>query len=40
MPSSIHGLAEAEIDPNTEISVPETARLQSIGDGQGLVKCS
>ena len=40
MPSTFHGLAEAEVDPNTEISVREAARLQSIGDGQGLVNCS
>ena len=40
MPSTFHGLAEAEVDPNTEISVREAARLQSIGDGQGFVRCS
>jgi len=37
MPSTFHGLSEAEVDSNTKISVRETARLQSIGDGQGFV---
>jgi hypothetical protein len=40
MSSTFHGLVEAEADPNTEISVREAARLQSIGDRQGFVKCS
>ena len=40
MPSTVHGLSEAEVDSNTEISVREAARLQSIGDGQCFVKCS
>ena len=40
MPSSFHGLAEEEVNPNTEINVRESARLQPIGDGQGFVKCS
>ena len=39
MSSTSHGLSEAEIDSNTEISVHEAARLQSIRDGQGYVKC-
>jgi hypothetical protein len=38
MPSTVHGLSE--VDSNTEISVREAARLQSIGDGQCFVKCS
>ena len=37
---TFHGLSAAEVDSNTESSVRETARLQSIGDGQGFVKCS
>jgi hypothetical protein len=40
MPSSFHGLAEDKVNPNTENYVREAARLQSIGDGQGFVKCS
>jgi hypothetical protein len=40
MPSTFHGLSEAEVDSNTEISVREGARLQSIGDGHGFVECS
>ena len=40
MASSFHGLSESDIDLNVEISVREAARLQSIGNGQGFVKCS
>jgi len=40
MPSIFHGLSEAEVDSNTEISVRETARLQSIVDGECFAKCS
>jgi hypothetical protein len=40
MPSTFHGLSEAEVNSNTEISGHEAVRLQSIGDGQGFVKCS
>jgi len=40
MPSTFHGLSEAEVDSNTEISIREAARLQSLGDGQDFVKCS
>ena len=40
MPSIFHGFSEAEIDSNTEISVREAARLQSIGDGECFAKCS
>jgi hypothetical protein len=40
MPSTFHGLTEAEVDSNTEIAVREVARLQSVGDGQGFVKYS
>ena len=40
MPSTFHGLSEAEDDSNNEISIRETSRLQSTGDGQGFVKCS
>jgi hypothetical protein len=36
--SGFIGLSKA--DSNTEISVREAARLQSIGDGQCFVKCS
>jgi len=38
MSSTFHGLVEAEVDPNTEVSVREAAHLQSIGDEQGFVK--
>jgi hypothetical protein len=40
MSSIFHGFSEGEVDSNTEISVREAARLESIGDGQGFVKCS
>jgi len=40
MPSTFHGLSEAEVDSNTEIIVREAARLKSIRDGQGFAKCS
>ena len=40
MPSTVHGLSEAEVDSNTENSVREAARLQSIEDGQCFVKSS
>ena len=40
MPSIFHGLSEAEVDSNTEISVHEAARLQSIGDEEYFAKCS
>jgi hypothetical protein len=40
MPSTFHGLSEAGVDSNTEISGREAVRLQSIGDGQGFIKCS
>ena len=40
MPSTFHGLAEAEVDPNIAISGREAVSLQSIGDTQGFVKCS
>ena len=40
MPFTFHGLSEADVDSNTEISVREEAHLQSIGDGQWFVKCS
>ena len=33
---TFHGLSAAEVDSNTESSVRETARLQSIGDGAGM----
>jgi hypothetical protein len=33
-------LSEADVDSNTEISICEAACLQSIGNGQGFVKCS
>ena len=37
MPSTFHGLSEAKVDSNTKISVHDTARLYSIGDGEGFV---
>ena len=40
IPSTFHVLSEADVDSNTEISVREAARLQSIGNRQGFVKCS
>jgi len=39
MPSTFHGLSEAKVEPNTEISVHEAGRLKSTGDGQGFAKC-
>ena len=32
IPSTFHGLSEAEIDSNTKIIIREATRLQSIGD--------
>ena len=40
MPSTFHVLSEADVHSNTEISIRETAPLQSIGNGQGCAKCS
>jgi hypothetical protein len=40
MSSTFHVLSEADVHSNTEISVREAARLQSIGNGQGCAKCS
>jgi hypothetical protein len=40
MSSIFHGFSEGEVDSNTEISVREAARLQSIGDGECFAKCS
>ena len=40
MPSTFHVLSEADVHSNTEISIRETAPLQSIGNGQGCDKCS
>ena len=40
MPFTFHGLSEAEADLSTEINVRDAASLQSIGEGQGFVKCS
>ena len=40
MLSIFHGFSEVEFDSNTEISVRQAARLQSIGDGECFAKCS
>ncbi|XP_062569481.1 SCAN domain-containing protein 3-like [Saccostrea cucullata] len=40
LPSSVHSLMVDDINRENEISVREAARLQSVGDGQGFMKCT